>query len=61
MEREFEQIEVFEVVKTLNADRALGLDEFSLGFFQTCWEVIKENIMAVFMEFHGKGRLEKSI
>jgi hypothetical protein len=32
-----------------------------LGFFQTCWEVLKEDIMAVFREFHGQGSFEKSI
>jgi hypothetical protein len=28
--------------------RPRGLDGFSLGFFQTCLEVFKEDIMAVF-------------
>ena len=31
------------------------------AFFQTCWEVLKEDIMAVFQEFHGRGNFEKSI
>ncbi len=30
-------------------------------FFQTCWETLKEDIMAVFREFNGKRRFEKSI
>ena len=37
-----------------------GSDGSSLGFFQTCWEVLKEDIMAVFREFHDLGSFEKS-
>jgi len=32
-----------------------------LFFFQKCWEVLKEDIMVVFKEFHGRGHFEKSI
>jgi hypothetical protein len=61
LERDFEESEVFEVVKNLNGDTALEPYGFSLGFFHTCWEILKEVIMAVFREFHGKGRFEKNI
>jgi hypothetical protein len=49
----------------LNGDNAPGLD-FSLAFFfpfffQKCREVLKEDIMAAFKEFHGRGHFEKSI
>jgi hypothetical protein len=41
---------------------APGPDGFFLGgIFQTCWEILKEDIMAVFKEFHGRGSFEKSI
>lgn len=29
--------------------------------FQTCWEVLKEDIMAVFREFHGRGNFQKNL
>jgi hypothetical protein len=45
MERAFEDREVFEVMKALNGDKG------PLTFFQTCWEVLKEDIMNVFHEF----------
>jgi hypothetical protein len=61
LEREFEESEVYEVVRNLNGDKALGPDGFSLAFFQKCWEVLKEDIMVVFKEFHGRGHFEKSI
>jgi hypothetical protein len=40
------------VVRTLNGDKAQGLYGFSTAFFQTCWEVIKEDIIDVFKEFY---------
>jgi hypothetical protein len=30
-------------------------------FFQACWGVLKEDIMAVFEDFHARGRFEKSL
>jgi hypothetical protein len=41
--------------------KTLGPDGFSLGFLKTCLEVLKEDIMAVFREFHSKGSFERSI
>lgn len=35
-------------------------DGFSMAFFQKCWEVLKEDILAVFKEFHSKQKFEKS-
>jgi len=32
-----------------------------MAFLQTCWEVIKEDIMDVFKEFHIQGKFEKSL
>jgi hypothetical protein len=61
LERDFEESEVLEVVKELQGDKSPGPDGFSLGFVQTCWEVIKEDIMAVFRDFHSKGRFQKSL
>jgi hypothetical protein len=40
MERALES-KVLEMVKALNDNKALGPDDFSLAFFQTCWEVLK--------------------
>jgi hypothetical protein len=48
------------VVKTLNGDKTSGLDGFSLAFFQSCWEVLKEDVMNVFHEFHARGKFERS-
>jgi hypothetical protein len=57
MRREFEESEVLEVVRNFNEDKALRPNGFSMVFF---WEVLKENIMAVFKEFYSRGKFGKS-
>jgi hypothetical protein len=48
------------VVLNLNADKAPGLDGFTMSFFQKCWDVLKQDIMAVFSKFHNRRQFEKS-
>jgi hypothetical protein len=61
MEREFEEGEVWEVVRNLKGDKALGSDGFYMRFFQKCWVVLKDDILVVFKEFHTNGKFEKSL
>jgi hypothetical protein len=42
------------------SDRVLGPDGFTMVFFQACWNVIKENIMRLFHDFHARIQFEKS-
>ena len=58
MEREFEEEEVRRVVLVVEEDKALGLDGFSIVFFQVCWEVVKEDIIKIFREFHVERKFE---
>jgi len=60
LERDFEEQEVWEVVRDLNGDKAPGPDGFTMAFFQKCWGVLKQDIMAVFSEFHNSCQFEKS-
>jgi hypothetical protein len=53
--------EVKEVIFGMDGNKAPRLDEFSLAFFQACWDVLKEDIMAVFSNFHAHGKFEKSL
>jgi hypothetical protein len=48
LERAVEESEVFEVVRVLNGDKAPNPDGFSMVFSQTCWEVIKEDIIEAY-------------
>ena len=49
------------MVKGMDKDKALGRDGFSMAFFQDCWVVIKEDIMAVFSDIYARGKFEKSL
>jgi hypothetical protein len=61
LEVPLEEREVLEVVKGMDRDNAPNPDGFSMAFFQDCWEVIKEDIMAVFSDFYAHGKFEKSL
>ena len=50
LNRSFEEEEVFGVIKDFNGDKAPGPDGFSMAFFQSCWHVLKTEIMAVFQD-----------
>ena len=57
----FTEVEVFNAVKHMNGEIAPGPDGFSLAFFQSCWIILKEDLMQVFHQFHDHGTFEKSI
>ena len=61
LDRPFEEEKVFEVIHECNGDKAPGLDDFSMAFFQSCWGVWKSEIMAVFHNFHTQPMFEKSL
>ena len=61
LDRSFTEEEVWEVVKVMAGDKAPGPDGFSMAFFKGCWATVKEDMMAVFHEFHAKGSLTRSI
>ena len=52
----FIEEEVAEAVKNMNRDKAPGPDGFSLAFFfQSCWSILKEDIMQIFHHLHEHG------
>lgn len=51
----------FEVVKSLNGNTTLDPDGVFLAFFQSCWVVLKEDVMNVFHKFEARGKFEKSL
>lgn len=42
LERPFEEVEILGVVRNMVKEKAPGPCGFSMGFFQTYWDVIKE-------------------
>jgi hypothetical protein len=61
LEAPFLEKEVKDVIFGMDGNKAPGPDGFSMAFFQACWEVLKEDIMAVFSDFHDRGKFEKSL
>jgi hypothetical protein len=61
LDRPFTEEEVMGVVKGMAGDKALGPDGFSMVFFQSCWDIIKNDVMTVIHEFHAFGNFEKNI
>ena len=55
LERPFEEAEIFDVVQSFHGDKSPGPDSFPLAFFQTCWGIVKPDLMAVFHHFFAKG------
>ena len=42
-------------------ERPFGPNGFSMAFFQSCWSVLKAEIMEVFQNFHSQAVFEKSL
>ena len=47
LDRPFEEMEIEDVVRGCNGDKAPGSDGFSLAFFQHCWSSVRNDILAV--------------
>jgi hypothetical protein len=48
-------------VEAMNSDKASSPDGFSMAFFQASWDVLKEDIMYVFHDFHTRDKFERSL
>ncbi|RVW91061.1 Transposon TX1 uncharacterized 149 kDa protein [Vitis vinifera] len=49
----FAEIEIFNAIFQLDRDKTPGLDGFTIAVFQDYWDVIKEDLVRVFAEFHN--------
>ena len=61
MRKRCDEEEVFGVISDFKGDKALGPDGFSMAFFQSCWCILKAEIMAVFQNFHTQAVFEKNL
>ncbi|RVW16749.1 hypothetical protein CK203_076445 [Vitis vinifera] len=60
LDRPFTEEEVRMAVFQLNKEKAPGPDGFTIAVYQECWDVIKEDLMRVFLRIpHQWGRLRK--
>lgn len=56
-----EKIDVQEIVREMNRDKTQGPDGYSIAsfFFKDFGEVVKEDLMSVFHDFHAKDKVIK--
>ena len=52
LEEAFIEKKVFSALSELNKDKALGLDGFSIAFWQFSREFMKEEVIGFFKELH---------
>ena len=45
----------------MNGDKALGSNGFTMAFWQSCWEFIKEEILEMFKDFYEHSSFLKSL
>ncbi|RVW80404.1 hypothetical protein CK203_042300 [Vitis vinifera] len=61
LERPFTEEEIHGALMEMNGDKAPGPDGFTLAFWQSCWEFIKEEILEMFKEFYDHSSFLKSL
>ncbi|RVX05281.1 Transposon TX1 uncharacterized 149 kDa protein [Vitis vinifera] len=60
LESSFTEEEISKAIFQLDRDKAPGLNGFTIAVFQECWDVIKEDLVRVFVEFHRSGIINQS-
>ncbi|RVW97660.1 Exocyst complex component SEC8 [Vitis vinifera] len=61
LEVPFSEEEIHSALLELNGDKALGPDGFTVGFWQACWDFVKEEILELFKEFCDQRSFAKSL
>ncbi|RVX01391.1 LINE-1 retrotransposable element ORF2 protein [Vitis vinifera] len=56
----FTEEEISKTIFQLDRDKAPGPDGFTIAVFQECWDVIKEELVRVFAEFHRSRIINQS-
>ncbi|KAJ9691733.1 hypothetical protein PVL29_013809 [Vitis rotundifolia] len=60
LESPFTEEEIYKAIFQMDRDKAPGPDGFIITVFQDCWDVIKEDLVRVFDEFHRSGIINQS-
>ena len=60
LERDFSE-EGVQVLQEMEGDKVPGPDNFTIAFFQKCWSVVKNDVMAFFDHFHRSSEFEQSL
>ena len=57
----FIEEEIYAALMDMNGDKAPGPDDFTVAFWQSSWELVKEEIMDLFREFYDQRSFAKSL
>ena len=61
LELPFTEEEVVSALRELNGEKALGSDGYTAAFWQFSWDIVKDEVMAVFRDFFVNGKFVKSL
>ncbi|WMV31905.1 hypothetical protein MTR67_025290 [Solanum verrucosum] len=60
LEQAFEEEEILNAINSCAPDKSPGPDGFSMGFYQKCWGIIKQDILGALNHFHNNCHMVKS-
>ena len=61
LEFPFSEAEIYAALMGMNGDKAPGPDGFTVAFWQNCWEIVKEDVLDMFKEFHEQNSFIRSL
>ena len=61
LEMPFSEDEIYVALMEMNEDKAPGPNGFTMAFWQSCWEFIKEEILEMFKDFYKHSSFLKSL
>ncbi|KAJ9707979.1 hypothetical protein PVL29_000172 [Vitis rotundifolia] len=61
LELPFSEEEIHLALMEMNGDKAPGPDGFTVGFWQTCWDFVKEEVVELFKEFYEHRSFAKCL
>ena len=61
LEVQFTEEEIYAALMGMNGDKAPGPDGFTIAFWQSSWELVKEEVMELFREFYNQCSFANSL
>ncbi|XP_028085590.1 uncharacterized protein LOC114286614 [Camellia sinensis] len=61
LEDVFTEAEIWEAIQDCDGNKAPGPDGFNLACIQSCWKIMKMEIIQLMHEFHTNGKLSRGI
>lgn len=61
LEEVFTEAEIWKAIQDCDGNKAPGPDGFNLACIQSCWKIMKGEIIQLMHEFHSNGKLSRGI